>query len=496
VNGVNGSDSRDCKSPPTACQTIGHAISLAASGDAVIIAAATYHEHLTIPVSLTVTGAGAVDTIVDGGGFFAATPGRVVTIPNTATNVTISNLTLQNGNAIHGAGVYNQGTLTINNSVISENLAKGHSISLLYGLGGGIYNNGTLTINRSTIMANEAYAILLASGGGIYNLGNLTINASTLSGNNTAGRYTSEGGGISNAGTLVVNNGTVTGNYARLGLDLTNRLEGGGIVNGGILSINSSTVSGNLGGIVGAATLQNSIVANNGSGGNCNGPVTSTFSLSSDATCRLNGPGDVNSTNPRLGTLGPHGGPTQTIPLLSGSPAIDAGNPSGCTDGLGHLLKTDQRGLPRPDTGERSGCDMGAYESQSPPPATHFSVSAPSTVQQANPFTLTVTARDAANNLVASYAGTVHFSSTDAQAVLPGNSKLTNGMGVFSATLRTTGYQTITATDTVTASISGTSSPIVVITQCRTRGEFCSFFARCCAPLRCITTLFPPGRCE
>src|SRR5215469_4611837 len=366
VNGLNGSDGNNCESPPTACKTIGKAISLAASGDSITVAAATYHEHLNIPVSLAVTGAGAVDTIIDGGGFFAATPGRVVTIPNTATHVTLSNLTLQNGNAIRGAGVYNQGTLTINDSVISENLAKGHS-SLLYGLGGGIYNNGTLTINRSTIMANEAYAISRASGGGIYNLGKLTINASTLSGNNTAGHCsacTSDGGGISNAGTLVVNNATLSDNYTRLGLDLTSSLEGGGIVNSGVLSIDSSTVSGNLGGIVGAATLQNSIVANNGTGGNCDGPVTSTFSLSSDGSCHLNGPGDVNNTNPRLGTLGHYGGPTQTIPLLSGSPAIDAGNPSGCTDGLGHLLKTDQRGLPRPDTEDRSGCDMGAYERQ------------------------------------------------------------------------------------------------------------------------------------
>jgi len=52
------------------------------------------------------------------------------------------------------------------------------------------------------------------------------------------------------------------------------------------------------------------------------------------------------------------------MPLLSGSPAIDAGNPSGCTNGNGHLLKTDQRGFPRPDEEDKSGCDMGAFERQ------------------------------------------------------------------------------------------------------------------------------------
>jgi hypothetical protein len=93
--------------------------------------------------------------------------------------------------------------------------------------------------------------------------------------------------------------------------------------------------------------------------------MTSIFSLSSDGTCHLTGPGDVNNANPRLGTLGYYGGPTQTIPLLSGSPAIDAGNPSGCTDSLERLLTTDQRGNPRPDKEDKVGCDMGAYESQS-----------------------------------------------------------------------------------------------------------------------------------
>ena len=89
------------------------------------------------------------------------------------------------------------------------------------------------------------------------------------------------------------------------------------------------------------------------------------YNLSSDNTCNFNGPGDLNNTDPRLGSLGYYGGSTPTIPLLSGSPAIDAGNPSGCTDGQGNPLKTDQRGLPRPDQEDTGGCDMGAYESQS-----------------------------------------------------------------------------------------------------------------------------------
>jgi hypothetical protein len=91
--------------------------------------------------------------------------------------------------------------------------------------------------------------------------------------------------------------------------------------------------------------------------------------------------------------------------------------------------------------------------------ATHFSVSpAIATPAAGAVFNFTVTALDASNSTVASYSGTVQFTSSDPQAVLPHNSTLTNGVGTFSATLKTSGAQTITATDTVTASIVGTAN--------------------------------------
>jgi len=89
------------------------------------------------------------------------------------------------------------------------------------------------------------------------------------------------------------------------------------------------------------------------------------YNLSSDGTCNFSGPGDLNNTDPVLGPLQNNGGPTQTQALLPGSPAIDAGNPNGCTDGNGNLLKTDQRGAPRHDKEDTGGCDMGAFERQS-----------------------------------------------------------------------------------------------------------------------------------
>jgi uncharacterized repeat protein (TIGR01451 family) len=94
--------------------------------------------------------------------------------------------------------------------------------------------------------------------------------------------------------------------------------------------------------------------------------------------------------------------------------------------------------------------------------ATHFAVSAPANATAGSAFSITVTALDPFNNTATGYAGTVHFTSTDGQAVLPANSTLTNGTGTFSATLKTAGKQTITATDTVTPGITGTSNTILV----------------------------------
>ena len=94
--------------------------------------------------------------------------------------------------------------------------------------------------------------------------------------------------------------------------------------------------------------------------------------------------------------------------------------------------------------------------------ATHLSVTAPGTATLGTAFNMTVTALDATNAVVTSYAGTVHFTSSDTAAVLPANSTLTNGVGIFSVTLKTAGSQTITATDTVTGTITGTSGTITV----------------------------------
>jgi hypothetical protein len=108
------------------------------------------------------------------------------------------------------------------------------------------------------------------------------------------------------------------------------------------------------------------------------------------------------------------------------------------------------------------GCAGG--NSAPPPPVveTHFFVTPASTATAGTPFSFTVTAQGPSGQTATTYSGTVHFTSTDGHALLPTDSKLINGVGTFSATLNTAGSQTITASDTVTASFTGTSNSIIV----------------------------------
>jgi hypothetical protein len=124
-----------------------------------------------------------------------------------------------------------------------------------------------------------------------------------------------------------------------------------------------------MGAVAGVFTTQNSIFANaDGANAdeNCGSPqpVSKGYNLSSDGSCGFSSIGDMNNTGPMLGPLQTNGGPTQTMALLYGSPAVDAGNPNGCTNAAGYSLKTDQRGWPRPNREDVGGCDIGAYEFQ------------------------------------------------------------------------------------------------------------------------------------
>ena len=87
VNGVTGNDRNNCKSFSTACKTIGHALSLAATGEAINVAPAIYRENLTIGKSVKILGSGASTTIVDGG--------SVGPVVSSRANVTLSGMTFR-----------------------------------------------------------------------------------------------------------------------------------------------------------------------------------------------------------------------------------------------------------------------------------------------------------------------------------------------------------------------------------------------------------------
>jgi len=300
---------------------------------------------------ITINGAGAASTIIEAN---ACNP---VEETCTHTNLifwvfdsgtlTLNDLTLQHGRNINnnnGGVMFSDGSVTINNCIITAN--KGT-------YGGAIrnYYAGIMTISNSTI----SYSIADPSGGGFFNDGTLTITNSTFLENST---INGGGGAIYNytgdygVGSLTITNSTFSGNNAA-----TN---GGAIANigGGTLTLINTTLSVNTGstgaGIYndGDSTLNftNSIIANSITGSDCtnSGTIgTNVNNLVEDGTCSPAISGD-----PSLGALADNGGPTQTHALLMGSTAIDAGN-------LGACPGADQRGVARP---KGSGCDIGAFE--------------------------------------------------------------------------------------------------------------------------------------
>jgi Putative Ig domain len=293
--------------------------------------------------------------------------------------LTIENSTISGNTAHVGGGVINRGTLTIKNSTISNNTTN-------YG-SGGVTNSGTLAIKNSTISGNDSYYF----GGGVGNSGTLTIENSTISGNTAFG-----GGGVYNccspySSTKIINS-TISGNSA---------VNGGGVFNHGSgLTLTNSTISGNAadagGGLANSAitgsaydcqfincspgtiSLDNSLIAGNQATVAAEVENTSIVSASSFNLFGSDGNAGVSGFTPGptdivpsvslaqiLGPLQNNGGPTDTHALIAGSPAIDAGDPGGCRDSQGALLRTDQRGFARHVDGNNDGtvrCDIGALE--------------------------------------------------------------------------------------------------------------------------------------
>ena len=391
-----------------------------------------------IVAPITITGPSAGVTISGADSF------TVFTVSG-STTATLSGLTITDGfTKGNGGGIDNLGTLTVSGSTLSGNSASVY--------GGGIFSQSTLTVINSTLSGNSAQ-----TGGGIAAYGTVTVSGSTLSNDSAS----DDGGGIAIEATVTVISSTLSNDSASN--------DGGGIFNFsvGTLTVSGSTLSGNSasgngGGIANelgaSATLNNTIVANS-SGGDLYQDTghSSSFAGSYD----LIGDGSESSSftqvltgNPLLAPLGNYGGPTQTLALLPGSVAIDAGSNTLIPPGV----TTDQRGTGFNRT-VNGTVDLGAFESsgftlsisggnnQSAVVATAF----------ANPLTVTVTPKNSLEP-VAGGRVTLTAPSTGASASFTSANPATigaNRSASVSVTANTTtgGYH-------VTAAASGAASAV------------------------------------
>ncbi len=241
-------------------------------------------------------------------------------------SVDIVGLTIENGAASgsSGGGIANAGTLTLLNSVVSDNAASN---------GGGIANTGTLVIDNSTISGNAA-----TDNGGIFNTGTLTLTQSLISGDTA---FVGNGGVANYGGTLTLIDSTVTGNLAAVAGGVGNYENGaatiensivtgnsagsggGGIFNAATMTLIGSTVTsneailGNGGGIVngGDLTLVNSVVVGNSA--QIDGGIVTTGDLSLNDSV-VSG----NTAVAQNGDLGNYGGAVlQNAGTIVGNPA-------------------------------------------------------------------------------------------------------------------------------------------------------------------------------
>jgi CSLREA domain-containing protein len=312
---------------------------------------------LDITEELTIHGAGKLNTIIDGNGL-----DRVFHILGSTH---ILDVTISGGDAgtDQGGGIRVVNALTLTNSRVKENAANaGGGIqvssnsatltvidSRIYNNvatqdGGGIYNFGTATLINSLVSGNTA-----SNGGGISSQQTLLLINSTVSGNDGG----VSGGGIKVVDTTDLYNVTITNNEAS---------EGGGvhISLSGTLNAKNSIISDNIDSLPATPDAD------------CSGTLISQgFNLIGDtAGCIIIGTaGNITGVSADLSPLQNNGGPTLTHALQASSLAIDAGDSVDCTDPNGTVLTTDQRGFVRPVDGDGSGnarCDMGAYEYNSP----------------------------------------------------------------------------------------------------------------------------------
>ena len=270
------------------------------------------------------------------------------------------------GGTARGGAIFQYGsTLQMVNTLLDGNQVVGGAgdteqgpYSSGIGQGGALYRSGApATIVGCTFVNNVAqggpagtgYRAGSGYGGGIYANAYSRVTNSTFCGNAALGGEPALWPGDAFGGGIYVEFGDANLCHLTLANNLARHSQGGDpqasplAQGGGICAANE----------VALVHLKNCILAYSPSGSNAYGRVYDEGgNISSDATPVLTALGSRNNTDPLLGLLADYGGPTPTMALLAGSPAIDAGDNAACTP-------TDQRGVRRP---QHAGCDIGAYE--------------------------------------------------------------------------------------------------------------------------------------
>jgi hypothetical protein len=344
-----------------------------------LTAGSSRHFSIWPPANVTIAGLTLQGGIVEGAKAFGGS------ISN-AANLTLNNVTFignqaicTNGVIASGGAIYNAGpaTLTLNQCTFNQNSASGNGV---IASGGAIYNAepATLTLNQCTFNQNSASGFGSAYGGAVNNAGMLTANLSSFY-NQTVTSSNNEalGGAILSSHTAVINECTLTANTVAA----PNFAVGGAIESSGYLTINQSTLAGNI--LTGNSPQGGSVDVQSAEGGECtvfNSILGPDDGVPQDLgqNFALTGTNLIDAA-PEFAPLGNYGGPTLTMPLLAGSPGIDAGDDSAL-----NLFSTDQRGYPRL---YGAHVDIGAVES-TPPTLNNVSAQIISTNTVAGTYTV------------------------------------------------------------------------------------------------------------
>ena len=389
---------------------------------------------------------------------------RVFQVDHGATAV-LNGLTITGGStALYGGGIYDNGTASLTNCIVTGNFAKyggggiavgfsGDSLTLTNTVlsnngttyaGGGLdaESSSTVVMTNSTVSNNSA-----GGGGGIFTSGSTTLTGCTFSGNTAE-----NGGGVQlSQGSATLTNVTISGNTAATGAGLTDTYATTTLTNVTISGNSATTTAGGIYNTAAVMTLNNTIVAGNTLNSGASDFVVSMpghIVLGSNNLFGTGGSGglvngvngnQVGVVNPLLSPLGNYGGPTETIALLPGSPAINAGKTSLA------IGTTDQRGEPYVGT-----VDIGAFESQGFALTTVAGSTPQTTIQGtafANPLAVTVTANNAVEPI---NGGVVTYTvpGSGASATLVGNpTTIASGTASVNATANSTvGTYNVTAT--------------------------------------------------